>query len=293
MNAAAYYADLTRQYGRYAGAARGWHYGVWESDVRSHQQALLRSNERLVRGLDLGPETRVLDVGCGIGGLAVWLVRRFGCHVTGMTVCRPHVADATAVAREAGVGDRCAFLEMDMDRLEFPDRSFDVIVNQDTFCHAREKAAYLSSVARLLRPGGRWRAIDFSVQDAPLTPAEQRDYDDACRGFHIPSLAAPSAVTAMLADAGFTDVDVVDLTRQVVPTARHILWRCHGPRLLEKIGLDWMIFSRDAGRLRNRRGHVSAAMAYSRGLLRGHLKHVFYSACPPIGARLRNTRTGS
>jgi tocopherol O-methyltransferase len=285
MNAAAYYADLTRQYGRYAGRARGWHYGVWEPDVTSHQQALLRSNERLVRGLDLGPQSTVLDVGCGIGGLAVWLARRFGCHVMGITVCRPHVADASAVAREAGVDDRCSFLEMDMDRLDLGGRRFDLIVNQDTFCHARDKPAYLAAVGRLLTPGGRWRAIDFSVKDAPLTPAEQADYDAACRGFHMPSMASPAAVSTMLVSERFTDVEVDDLTPQVLPTARHILRRCHGPRLLERVGLDWVIFSRDPARLQNRRGHISAAMAYSRGLLDGHLKHVFYSARPPAQSR--------
>jgi len=284
MNAAAYYADLTRQYGRYAGAARGWHYGVWEPDVRSHQQALLRSNELLVRGLPMTRDTSVLDVGCGIGGLAVWLARRFGCRVTGITVCRPHVQAAAEIARSNGVGDRCAFLEMDMDRLTLPDQSFDLVVNQDTFCHAADKAAYLASVARVLKPSGAWRAIDFSVQDAPLAPDEQRDYDASCEGFHIPSLASPGAVRAMLEREGFTDIQVDDLTQQVAPTARHILRRCHGPRLLESLGLDWIIFSRDPERLRNRRGHVSAAMAYSRGLLGGHLRHIFYSARPPAAS---------
>jgi len=285
MNAAAYYADLTRQYGRYAGAARGWHYGVWEPDVRTHQQALLRSNELLVRGLALTEDTTVLDAGCGIGGFAVWLAGRFGCQVTGITVCRPHVAAAAEVARQAGVGDRCTFLEMDMDRLALPAQSFDLIVNQDTFCHAADKAGYLASVAQLLKPSGSWRAIDFSVQDAPLTPAEQIDYDASCEGFHIPSMAAPGSVRSMLEREGFMDVRVDDLTSQVVPTARHILRRCYGPRLLEAMGLDWIIFSRDPERLRNRRGHVSAAMAYSRGLLGGHLRHVFYSARPPAASR--------
>lgn len=285
MNAAAYYADLTKQYGRYAGAARGWHYAVWEPDVRTHQQALLRSNELLVRGVSLARDARVLDVGSGIGGFAVWLARRFGCYVTGITVCRPHVAAATALARQAGVGDRCAFHEMDMDRLTLPSGSFDLIVNQDTFCHAADKAGYLSAVARLLKPTGIWRAIDFSVQDAPLTPAEQGDYDAACAGFHIPALASPAAVHTLLEREGFSDVQIDDLTAQVAPTARHILRRCYGPRLLEAIGLDWIIFSRDPERLRNRRGHVSAAMAYSRGLLRGHLRHILYSARPPTAPR--------
>lgn len=277
QNPAAYYADLTRQYGRYAGRARGWHYGIWEHDIRNHQQALVRSNEILLRGLTISPATHILDVGMGAGGFAVWAATRFGCRVTGITVCAPHVDLARGLARQAGVADRCEFHEMDMDALSFQDGRFDCVVNQDTLCHAADKPAYLASVARALRPGGTWRAIDFSIQEAPFSPSQQRDYDAACDGFHMPSMVAPSTVTTALAAARFHNLEVVDYTPQVWRAARLILRQCYGPLALEALGLDWVIFSRDADRLRNRRGHIAAAVAYSRGLLHRYFRHMFYS----------------
>jgi cyclopropane fatty-acyl-phospholipid synthase-like methyltransferase len=281
VDAAAYYADLTKQYGRYAGAARGWHYGVWEPDVRTLQQALLRSNEILVREAGLGPASRVLDCGSGIGGFAAWLAMETGCHVTGITVCVPHVAAAAEVAAEAGVGDRCEFLVMDMDRLALPAAHFDLVVNQDTLCHAADKGTFLSRVADVLRPGGLWRALDFATQDDPLGPTERREYDAVCEGFHIPSMASRSEVTAMAREAGFTDIVAVDVTDQVLRTARTIIRQCHGPRLLAALGLDWLIFSREPGPRQNRLGHISAALAYSRGLERGYFRHIYYSARRP------------
>jgi cyclopropane fatty-acyl-phospholipid synthase-like methyltransferase len=281
MDAAAYYADLTAQYGRYAGRARGWHYGVWEPDVRTHQQALLRSNELLARDAGLTAASRVLDAGCGIGGLAIWLASTHGCQVTGITVCEPHVAEAGRVAAAAGVSSRCKFLELDMDRLDLPPATFDLVTNQDTLCHAADKGGYLATAARLLRPGGLWRAIDFAVQDAPLSPSERQEYDAVCEGFHLPSMASARQVRSWLAEAGFVDVEVNDLTEQVRPTARRIIRQCRGPRLLATLGLDWIIFSREPRQRRHRLGHVSAALAYSRGLQKGYFRHVFYSARAP------------
>lgn len=281
MDAAAYYSDLTKQYGRYAGDARGWHYGLWEPDVRTHQVALVRSNERLLRGLDIDSRTRILDVGAGIGGFATWAARRFGCLVTGITLCADHVTLATRAAASAGVGAACAFQVMDMDRLAFDDARFDCVVNQDTLCHASAKAHYLASVYRALAPGGYWRALDFNVDEAPLTPEQQREYDVVCEGFHIPSMARGSDVRRWLEEAGFEDIQVEDVTAQVLNTARHIIRMCYPPLVLMRLGLDWMIFSRDARRRSNRQGHVRAGLAYSRGLQTGCFRHLYYSARRP------------
>lgn len=284
IDPASYYADLTQQYGRYAGAARGWHYGLWEPDVRSHQQALLRSNEWLARGVPLGPDARVLDAGCGIGGFSTWMAATHQCRVTGITICQPHPAMAQALAARAGVGDRCRFLAMDMDALAFSPATFDLVVNQDTLCHVADKPAYLAAVARVLKPGGAWRALDFAVKDAPLSAEEQREYRAACEGFHMPSMASAAEVRDIMEGAGYTDIACVDVTPLVRRTARMIIGQCRGPEMLRALGLDWLIFSRDPQQLANRRGHIRAALAYSRGLFNGSFRHMHYSARVPAAS---------
>ena len=62
MDIASYYADLTHNYLHYAGDTNGWHFGVWENDVDSVEQSLLRSNEMLFRGLHIDHQTRVFGL---------------------------------------------------------------------------------------------------------------------------------------------------------------------------------------------------------------------------------------
>lgn len=289
-DAAGYYSHLTEQYRHYGGDAHGWHYGLWEPDVQTHNVALLRSNERLLRGLDITPSTRILDVGFGEGGFAVWAAAKWGAQVTGITVCREHVGLARALAAAHGVAEHCRFLVMNMDRLGFRTNGFDIVVNQETACYAHDKGAYFSEVWRVLRPGGVWRSLDFSIQDRPLSAAQERRYRAVCDGFHIPSLASLGATVDRLEGAGFEVLDGRDATNEVLPTARMIRRQCYLPLLMKRLHLDWVAYSSGQERRRNRQGHIAAAHQYSRGLEQGVFRYTYSSARKPAAG---STDTGS
>lgn len=280
MDAQRYYSDLTAQYERYAGATHGWHYGIWEPDVQSHPQALLRANEYLVRGLGVGPSTHILDVGFGSGGFAVWAASRLGAKVTGISIVPDHIPLGCSHAEQYGVADRCDFQVMNMDALQFAPSRFDIVVNEETLCYASNKAEFLLAVYKALRPGGTWRALDFSIQHAPREPWQRQHYDAVCNGFHIPSIAPAEDVIEMLAEAGFESIESRDLTASVLKTAAHIIRMCYLPRLADRLHLGWTFRPWDESR-KNREGHVDAAYHFSRGLQRGFCKIAYYSAQKP------------
>lgn len=282
--AASYYAHLTAQYRHYGGDAHGWHYGLWEPDVTTHTMALRRSNERLLSGLDITPDTRILDVGFGEGGFSVWAARTTGAQVTGITVCREHVALAGALAAEHGVADRCRFLVMNMDALTFDANEFDIVVNQETACYSSRKPAYYAEVLRVLKPGGVWRSLDFSIQDAPLSPDWERSYRAVCDGFHIPSLTSPESTVELMQRAGFDVRYGRDITNEVLPTARMIRRQCLLPLAMKTLHLDWIVYSSDDTRRRNRQGHIAAAYHYSRGLERGVFRYTECAGYKPEAA---------
>jgi len=276
-----YYDDVTYFYQRYGTSVRGWNLGLWVDGVRTRSESFLASNRRLVRGLSLGPHSRVLDMGCGMGGFSVWAAATLGCDVTGVSLNRRHLTAATAYAHRDGVSDRCRFAVMDMGMVSYQAACADLVVNQETFCHVLEKPRYLEEVYRILKPGGAWRAVESAVQEAPMQPEESQLYRTVCEGFHIPAFWPPSQVAAALRSAGFVEVEVEDVTELIQPTARYMI-RHSAPALwLRRCHLDWLVFSRQPKRRANHQGHFIAGTAYGRGFLRGCLRHVVYSARKP------------
>jgi ubiquinone/menaquinone biosynthesis C-methylase UbiE len=108
--------------------------------------------ERLI--IDLVGELagcRVLDVGCGDGALVCAAASR-GADATGIDPDPAMLAAARLRATKAGV--RATFLEGRVERLPFPEASFDVVAAITVLCFVPDAAAALREMARVLRPGG-------------------------------------------------------------------------------------------------------------------------------------------
>jgi len=78
------------------------------------------------------PGMRVLDIGCGWGGLALTLARDYGAEVVGVTLSEEQHAEAEARAREAGLAEKTRFELMDYREVE---GRFDRIVSVGMFEH--------------------------------------------------------------------------------------------------------------------------------------------------------------
>lgn len=61
----------------------------------------------------VGPDHRVLEIGCGWGGFALWLARNIGCRVTAITISDAQYAFAAAQVQRAGLGDRVTVRRQD------------------------------------------------------------------------------------------------------------------------------------------------------------------------------------
>lgn len=109
--------------------------------------------------LSVGPGTRVLDLGCGMGRHSHEALRR-GATVTAADIDRKalkHVEAVAAAMLEAGEvteGGSLVVATADALKLPFSDGSFDVVIVSEVFEHIPEDRAGMAEVFRVLRPGG-------------------------------------------------------------------------------------------------------------------------------------------
>ena len=269
---AEHYAALTDRMVNFGGDLLACHFGLWGPDTTNDREALLRANHTLVQGCDLGPGRRVLDAGCGVGGTAITLAEAYGVRVTGLTICEPHVAVATEHAAQRGVGHLVDFRYGDFMDLPFPEASFDAVLNHESFCYAPDKLAYLRGVRRVLKPGGRWQALEGLRTGTPMSEAQEEVHAVARRGWRMPPLEPWRDVVATLEEAGFEEIRERDLSSEVAPST-------------ESLRNRWLLFTMlidPAGRVsRASREFMEATLGYDQGLREGVFTYHFLSAARP------------
>lgn len=117
------------------------------------EQAQAQKKAHIARKLLLQPGQRVLDIGCGWGGLAITLARDYGVNVLGVTLSEEQHRIASARVREAGLSDRIDIRLTDYRRVT---GSFDRIVSVGMFEHVGvpHYGEYFGKVHDLLTPDG-------------------------------------------------------------------------------------------------------------------------------------------
>ncbi|MBI5257129.1 MAG: class I SAM-dependent methyltransferase [Burkholderiales bacterium] len=139
-----------------------WFDGHPDQAMPQAQQAKVR---RALAQCGVAPGERVLEIGCGWGGLAELAVREAGAQVTGVTLSSEQLAYARQRLADAGLGDR-AELRL-QDYRDIGDAPFDAIVSIEMFeAVGREYwAGYFAAIGRLLKPGGRACIQTITIRD--------------------------------------------------------------------------------------------------------------------------------
>jgi cyclopropane-fatty-acyl-phospholipid synthase len=125
----------------------------WEDGVTSLDEAQLAKKRHLAAKLDLKPGQRILDIGCGWGGLGLYLAKHFDVEVTGVTLSDEQFAVSNRRAEEQGLNKKAKFLLQDYRKISGP---FDRIVSVGMFEHVgvSHYGEFFRSVRDLLAPDG-------------------------------------------------------------------------------------------------------------------------------------------
>lgn len=114
----------------------------------------------LARGLGLGPDMHLLDVGCGIGGPARHVAAAQGCRVTGIDLTAEFVEAAEALTRRCGLAGLVSFRQASALAMPFANGAFDAATLLHVGMNIADKAALFAEVKRVLKPGGRFGVYD-------------------------------------------------------------------------------------------------------------------------------------
>jgi cyclopropane-fatty-acyl-phospholipid synthase len=150
----AHHYDLSGAlYDLFLDADRQYSCAYFKSPNDTLEQAQAQKKAHIAGKLLLKPGMRVLDIGCGWGGMAITLARDHGVHVTGVTLSEEQHRVATARVAAAGLSDRIDIRLIDYRAVTGP---FDRIVSVGMFEHVGRPhyAAYFAQVQALLAPGG-------------------------------------------------------------------------------------------------------------------------------------------
>ncbi len=179
----------------------------------------IASTDRLIRQANIGPGSRVLDVGSGLGGPAMRIAEAAGCQVTGLDLLALNVKQAVQRSEARGLTGRVQFVEGDATQMPFEDDQFNVIIGQDAWCHIPDRSALFGECARTLVPGGLCTFTDWVVaEDVPTT--ERAEMLAAAAS---PQMGSTEEYLILLPQHGFEVLQVDDISATFVSQYRQIM----------------------------------------------------------------------
>jgi len=199
----------------------GMHYGFWETDTKSIWEAQQNENEYVSHKLSLTTSDLVLDAGCGIGGTAIPLAKKYQYHIHGITISEVQVNRATEYAEKIHIDSLVTFSHQDFHHTNFRNDHFNKIYSVESANYANPPRRYLKEMHRILQKSGRLLVVDAYLTK-PLdhfSEKERKVLDTFCLAWCIPN---PQTVDHWLIEAkkvGFKKIQVEDLLHKILPSA--------------------------------------------------------------------------
>ena len=196
------------------------HYGYWDEKVKNFPQSLLRMNEVMMEAAAIKTTDKVLDAGCGIGGSSIFLAKRLGCEVTGISLSEKQISHAKELADKQKVQDKTVFTVMNYCATSFPDKSFDIVWGCESICYADDKEQFIKEAWRLLKPGGRLVVADGFVTD--LKNNNHPIIRSWLDGWQVNYLDSPQRFQEFMNSAGFQNITFRDISKFAAHSSRRL-----------------------------------------------------------------------
>ncbi len=162
--------------------------------------------------LTFSNNTRVLDIGSGLGGAAFYMAEKYGASVVGLDLSEVMIEIANERAK--GISN-VEFHLADVLTMDFEENSFDLIWSRDALLHIPQKAELFALLAKWLAPGGQIMISDYA-RSANKVSSDFQDYVDQS-GYDLLDV---ETYGALLTEAGFQHVKNEDWSQQFMEVLR-------------------------------------------------------------------------
>lgn len=115
----------------------------------------------LIPGLEIQEDHRVLDIGCGTGGVARYVAYRYGCKVDGIDLTQNFIEAGKTISSWLKLSSRVRLQCGSALAMDFEDETFDAAYLFHVGMNIETKGELFSEVKRVLKPGGRLLVYDI------------------------------------------------------------------------------------------------------------------------------------
>lgn len=164
----------------------------------------------MLQGINLDNK-KLLDIGCGLGGPALYMATKFNVHIIGLDIDAAIINEAQRrISKSHVLRGKIELVCTEANQpLPFADNSFDIIFGKESWLHIEHKANFFGEIFRILKPGGEIVNLDWMHGTAIYSNDMHRFMDVDGLSFHF---VTPREYIDLLYASGFREISIADIT---------------------------------------------------------------------------------
>ncbi|KAF6141712.1 hypothetical protein GIB67_027890 [Kingdonia uniflora] len=168
----------------------------------------------------------IVDVGCGIGGPAIYLAKKYGAKCIGIDITPYNVQRGREISNAQGLGDKVTFQVGDALQLPFPNGKFDLVWSSECGIHLPDKTKFVSELVRIAAPGATIILIDSCHRDLANEESLKLDEEEFFlkNKSLLPEWVSCAQYVNMFKSNLIKDIKSVDWSEHVAPFWEGRIW---------------------------------------------------------------------
>ncbi len=141
----------------------------WKDNTKTLEEAQQNKIDHIIKKLDIKKDHKILEIGCGWGGMAFEIAKQKGCEVTGISLSKNQIQHCKNKAKKLNLDNQVNFELIDYRKIK---GNFDRIYSVGMFEHVGKKfyKTFFKSINNLLKDNGTFLLHTIGVVDAPTPP---------------------------------------------------------------------------------------------------------------------------